>query len=188
MGVVDDIRRVAATLDAERIPFMLVGGFALDALGVPRATVDVDLQVAMDPPPRAASTVLGLIIEERSRDSVFDQDVIIGHVPTSGVPIELFITSHWFTRQALERRQTVKSGMLGQEIPIPRVEDFILLKSAYMTSPARSTRKAAQDGVDVETLMQRTAGTLDAAYVEAAARQLGTWDALRPLLTGIRER
>lgn len=41
----DVIRRVAVAFDERKIPFALIGGMALAALGVPRATADVDLLV-----------------------------------------------------------------------------------------------------------------------------------------------
>jgi hypothetical protein len=63
---------------------------------------------------------------------------------------------------------------------VPRPEDFVLLKSAYMVAPTRSRAKAAQDAVDVEQVAR--AHVLDRAYVEEAARRLDTWERLAPLL------
>jgi hypothetical protein len=183
VGLADDLRDFLGTLDREHIAHMLVGGVAMEALGGPRSTLDVDLQIDLPNPGSSyASTFLGAIVEERSKDEVFGQEVIIVHLPTSPVPFELFLTSHWFTRQALARRRAVRSGLVARDVPVPTLEDFILLKAAYMRGPTRPPRKAAQDAVDIETVLQHHGGKLDRGYVEANARKLGVWDALRPML------
>lgn len=105
MNVAADLASLVAALEAEGLPSMLVGGLALDALGVPRATFDVDLQVALPTKlPRGSSVAFGFIVEEWTRDPVFGQDALIVHAPTSGVPFEISFASHWLPRRALAAR------------------------------------------------------------------------------------
>ena len=44
-ATVDDLKRLVASLDAHKVPYLLIGGYALAALGYARATIDIDLLV-----------------------------------------------------------------------------------------------------------------------------------------------
>lgn len=185
MPLAEDVRLILDELAALGLPHMVVGALAVDAWGVPRTTLDIDLQVALPAPPdKLKSVYLGLIVEEWSRDRTFDQDVLIGTVG-SPVPIEMFVTSHWFTRQALDRRVSIRSALVGRDVPVPRLEDLILLKAAYHAAPWRSRTKAAQDAVDIENLAAFAAG-LDIDHVAENAKKLGVWRALEPILLSAR--
>ncbi len=182
MSVPQDLAFLLSRLDGEGLAAMVVGGLALDALGVPRSTLDVDLQVAAPQGlHRDASVLYGCIVEEWTRDPVFGQDVVILQAPTGATPFELFFATHWLPRQALARRVEMDSPLLERRVWVPTPEDFVLLKSAYMASPARSRAKAAQDGVDVEGVARLH--DLDRSYVEENARRLGMWERLAPLLS-----
>lgn len=144
----------------------------------------MDVQVALPETPASLDPSFhGFLVEERSRDAVFDQDVLVIHRPTSPVPFEVFVTSHWLTAQALARRQQFRSEVLERKVPVPTPEDFVLMKSAFMVASTRSRRKGVQDALDIEGVADARRGEWDAAYVEVNARRLGTWDALRPLLS-----
>lgn len=161
---------------------MLVGALAMDVLGVPRSTVDVDLQVRMDPPPRWTTSWNGWFIQERARDEVFDQQTLILHRPTRTTPFELFLTDHWFTGQALDRRQTVRFERFEREIPVPTADDFILLKACYWQHEGRRKAKSTQDAVDIESVYEANREAISASYVEENARELEVWDELTDLL------
>lgn len=85
------------------------------------------------------------------------------------------------TNQALDRRTTTYSARLDREIPLPTPEDFILLKAAYWRHPSRSRAKAAQDGVDIEAVLQNHREDLDRSYLEENARKLDLWEPLTDL-------
>lgn len=181
MGLVQDLRRVLDALDAEGVPHMLVGGLALESLGMPRTTLDIDIQLLAPPGlRRERSVVFGCVVEEWARDEVFGQDTLIAHLGTSAIPVEFFLTGHWFTRQALDRRQVIRSASLAREVAIPRPEDFVLLKTCYLASAGRRAAKRAQDALDVQSVA--AAFPLDRAYLRGNAEKLGVWDALAPLL------
>lgn len=182
MTIFDEARGFLRHLNEQGLDYMVVGGLALDVLGTPRMTMDIDIQILSDEGPAPGDAVfLGAIIQERSRDEVFGQEVVILHLPTYGVPIEVFLTDHWMTRQALERRRWVESDDLGN-VPIPTPEDFMLLKSAFHQSPTRSKVKRASDGIDIESVVKRHGERLDSAYVEKNARRLGTWGFIEAVL------
>lgn len=44
-ATVDDLKRLAASLDAHGVPYLLIGGYALAAWGYARATIDIDVVV-----------------------------------------------------------------------------------------------------------------------------------------------
>ena len=181
MTLAEDVRLVLDHLATEGVPHMIVGALAVDAWGVPRTTFDIDVQVALPGgPDKIKSVYLGVIVEEWSKDRTFDQDVLIGSVGTP-VPVEIFITSHWFTLQALARRTSIPSALLARDIPVPTREDLILLKAAFYIAPWRSRRKAAQDGVDIESLIVH-APSLDVAYLRENGEKLGVWATLAEIL------
>lgn len=183
MGLVEDLGAFVELLDDLKADYMIVGGLALQGLGIPRSTLDIDVQARLrDPPARHASYFHGWFVDERSKDEVFDQETLILEGRESGVPVELFLTSHWFTRQALERRQTVESSLLDREIPIPTAEDFVLLKAAYWQSDGRAEAKANQDRLDIEGVVEAHGPEMDLGYVKENATQLAVWDDLAPLV------
>lgn len=177
----DDLDRVLDRLDEEEIPYVVVGAVALDALGTPRRTGDIDLLLAADPPETTASTYLGLLVQERSRDEVFDQVVVAGHLPTRPTPFEMFFADHPFTREAVDRGTLVDAEAFPRPLRIPTVEDFLVMKAAYSAHASRSRRKAAQDAVDLETVVETQGKAIDWGQVEEGARDLGCWDELADL-------
>jgi hypothetical protein len=180
--IAEDLRIVLDELSAAGVPHMVVGALAVEAYGIVRSTLDIDIQVLTpETPSKARSVVLGLIVEEWATDRTFGQEVMIGHVASSPVPVELFFTTHWFPRQALERRVGLRSAALGREIPVPQREDIILLKTAFHAAPWRSRRKAAQDAVDIEALLEYSP-TLDEQYLRENAEKLGVWPTLKEFL------
>lgn len=166
-------------LDDHEIPYMVVGGVALEGLGVPRATLDIDVQIRVGEPPAVSDAYfLGLFVEEHSRDDVFDQPAVILMDPETGVPFELFITDHWFTEQAFDRRRHLHSDLLDRGVPLPTPEDFLLLKACYWQDADRPRAKANQDELDLEGVIAAHQGGLDLTYLEENGRRLDVWDPL----------
>lgn len=186
MGVADDAKALFELLETHRIDHMLVGALALDALAIPRGTIDIDIQVRLDEPlPSPGRSFHGWWVEERAHDEVFDQDTVILVQPGHPRPFELFQTTHWLPQQALDRKQTLPSQLLQREVPVPRPEDFILLKAAYWLHEARSDAKAAQDAVDIEAVADTHEATLDLAYIQNNAQRLGVHQDLSELLPAL---
>lgn len=185
MGLPEDLSAALDLFEELEAPHMVVGGLALEALGVPRSTLDIDLQVHLDDPPDPFSQYFhGWFVDEHARDTIFDQDTLILEGKATGTPVEVFLTGHWFTEQALDRRQTVHSGLLDRSIPVPTPEDFILLKAAYSQGEGRSEAKVTQDRLDIESVLDDRGGDLPLAYLEENARKLEVWDVVEPLIGG----
>lgn len=177
----DDLSRFIDHLEDEGVPHLVVGAVALDALGTPRRTGDIDLLLGAEPPEPGESTFLGLLVQERSRDEVFDQPVVSGHLPTKPTPFELFFADHPFTEAALERGRTTEADAFPRPLRLPTAEDFLVMKAAYSAHPSRSRRKAAQDGVDLESVVETQGKAIDWSQVEEGARDLGCWGELADL-------
>lgn len=178
MDFAREVGRLLERLEAAGIEYMVVGALAVDAHGMSRMTGDADIQVATEGPPAGASTFMGCIIEEDVTESVFGQRVLVLHQPTAAIPIEVFMTGHWFTRQALARRASAWCDPLGGHVPLPTAEDLILLKAAYLMSTTRRRRKRIQDGADIESVIEANPD-LDMDYIEENAKKLGVWKDLQ---------
>ncbi|MHB8586244.1 MAG: hypothetical protein ACYDDF_10485 [Thermoplasmatota archaeon] len=152
---------------------MLVGAMALQAWGMPRSSLDIDFVIAVkEEPDYPDHKFLGYPIEELATDPVFSQRVVILLDPPAGFPFELFIARHRFTIQALKRRKTVSSALLGRDVEVVSPEDFILSKLCFTTMPDRSARKVAQDGIDIDNVIERN-DSLDLGYLRRTADELG---------------
>lgn len=172
-------------LDDHDVGYMLVGGIALEGLGVPRSTLDIDVQVRVEDPPSISETsFLGRFIEDHAHDDVFDQKTLTLIDRDTGVPFALFITGHWFTEQAFDRRETVQSDLLDRDLHLPTPEDFLLLKACYWQAADRPAAKANQDELDIEGVIAGHQGSLDVDYLEANGQRLDVREALAPKLTG----
>lgn len=183
MAFVEDLRAILTTLDEHEVPHAVIGAIALDAYGTPRATADIDIQVALDDVPDGSSPVfLDWMVEEQSHDAVFDQPTIILHRATSAIPVELFVARHWLPVQALARTTQIHSELAERKIPVVTAEDFLLMKSAYSQHPSRRRAKAAQDLVDMDAVVRQRRDVLDMKYLKENASRLGTWDLLQGLV------
>jgi hypothetical protein len=111
---------------------MLIGGLAVIARGIPRATIDIDAVIQAE----------GLDIDNLwkvLRDSGFEprvadaarltreRQVLLLQHPASGMPVDLSLGWLVFEREAMERATTVELG--GVRLPVATPEDLIILKA-----------------------------------------------------------
>ena len=145
-----DFRRVldavAQAMRNEGIDFALIGGFALAALGVPRATADLDLLV----PGERADDVdrlmhqLGYAALHRSADvaNYAAADTQLGHV-------DFLYARRPYSRGMLERAPRFQ--MLGREdVKVLQAEDIIGLK---VQSSTNNPKRLRLDLDDIERLL-----------------------------------
>lgn len=162
-------REATGELDRAGIPYALTGANALGAYTLPRATFDIDLLVGV--PPRPLPEILrGLQLVERTKDVFFDQEAFVFEVSTFVTPVEMFVATHWLTREALERRRTARVPALG-DVPAVRADDAALLKAAIAAHPARAHRRA-MDADDLRRLRD-AAPEIDIARMRERAARLG---------------
>lgn len=127
------LHKVAATLEKLQVPYALIGGLAVIARGVMRATKDVDFLI--DFPLREAPS-LAQSLNENNLPAVFrkggSDDPIAGvirvSIPTAPDPIQcdiLFPTKLW---QAEAVRKAGLVELEGVAVPVVATVDLFLLK------------------------------------------------------------
>jgi hypothetical protein len=166
------LERIAKRLEAEKVPFALIGGLGLAAFGIPRATVDLDLLV-----PRAAQDAVialmeGLGYQTLHRSSGYSNhlhaDPLLGRVD--------FVYVGGETRERIFAAARPAEGPGGLRVMVPRVEHLIAMKVLAMKNdPGRRHQELA----DIGALLRAT--DVDRDEVRGYFAQLGmlgSWDEL----------
>lgn len=140
MALQDTLSRAAKALESSNILFALIGGFALAAHGIVRATQDIDL-----------------LVDGRQRDLVKSALILSGFQLVHETE-EVFHFSGPGQLDILLANRSPSQAMLIRatkinEFPVPvlRVEDIIGLKiQAYKNDPKREF----QDKADIQALLE----------------------------------
>lgn len=152
------------------LAYALVGATSFGAYTLPRSTLDLDILV--EAPARPLDlTLRGLHLVEKTKDVFFDQEAYVFEVATYVTPVEIFVATHWLTREAVARRRMMTVPGLG-ELPVVRADDAALLKAAVAVHPARWSAKRASDADDLRRLREADP-EIDRAYLAERARRLG---------------
>lgn len=154
----DAFTRALALADAfERagVPYAIGGALALGIWGVPRGTVDVDLNVFVEPAEadRVVDTLesVGVTVDRtRARAESIERGMVIG--TWDGMRIDLFLPSIDFSYEALRTRS--RRSALGQEAWFLSAEAVAVFKLLFFRS---------KDMSDLERLV--AVAPLDTAYV-----------------------
>ncbi|MGI8981962.1 MAG: DUF6036 family nucleotidyltransferase [Pirellulaceae bacterium] len=154
-------------LDAERVPYALIGGLAVSLRGQPRMTADVDLVIHADVP-RSLALARGL--EGTDFKPLFDDvaQVIqksfilpLRHRTTS-VKVDLALGLSGFEQQIMSRAERL--SLAGTEIAVATAEDLLIMKILA---------GRPQDEQDIQGLMIAQGKNLDWKYCTDLAAQLG---------------
>ncbi|MEK7407928.1 MAG: DUF6036 family nucleotidyltransferase [Acidobacteriota bacterium] len=158
------VLEVTAVLDSLSIAHMLVGGLAVAVWGEPRATLDVDMVVWVEPEDLERSIAR---LCERLRalptDPVgFARETRVLPVQTSpGVRADLIFARFPYERQAIGRASTKE--IAGKAIRVAAIEDLILMKL---------TSERERDAEDARRLLRRFSQSVDRAYLEPLVTEL----------------
>ena len=172
--------RVLSALESIPIPYMIMGGFAVRAVGIPRPTYDADLTVeASDAALSRLFTELGadgFLIPEEFRRGFRDSLQGMAKAKVQKFEerhvwdVDLFLVTTPYPHAAFARRQKVL--FLGADRWMITPEDLILHKLLA------NRRK---DLLDVEEIL-KIQGSPDLAYLREWAKRLGVEDRLDPML------
>lgn len=174
---VETVYAVERTLRELGIEHAFVGGLALSAWGVPRATFDLDLAVSL-PGTRQAELLAALgklgwnvdpIFERGWRDQKSGIPVINVKIPAerSLIRVDLLIADTPFLRSVLARRVDID---LGQgNVPICSAADLVLFKLVAWRG---------KDRIDLDNILW-VQGVPERPYLERWARSLGVEERLR---------
>lgn len=172
-------RRFLEHLEARRIPYMIMGGFAVRAIGIPRPTYDADLTV--DAPPEDLRGLLhaveedGFTIPEPHLKGFLDSLAGLNKVKVQRFEgahvwdVDLFVVTTEYQRTAFARRTRVR--FLGKDRWMIAPEDLVLHKLLA------GRRK---DLLDIEEVL-KLRPDLDGAYLRRWSERLGLADRLKAL-------
>jgi hypothetical protein len=173
------LAEVVTALDAAGIPHMLTGSYASSFHGEPRATNDVDLVI--DPSPAALAEATARLrqrsfyvgdeaaaLSHRSMFNVIDTE--------SGSKVDLIIRKdRAFSVSEFERRRVATVD--GMAIHITSVEDLILAKLEWARIGGSERQRR-----DIEGILAVSGGSVDRAYLEHWAEELGLGEELSSVL------
>jgi hypothetical protein len=175
---------VVEALEAEEVPYMLVGAYSSGAYAIPRGTKDVDIVLSAHTG-AGFDSVIRRLEPEFSLDPQISFETITGsrrHILTArknrGVQVELFLLGEdAFVQERFRRRKQVFVAQLERRVWIPTAEDVIVQKLRW----ARS--KDLDDVKDV--LAVQTTANLDMHYIEHWCTEHGSLPLLQELLASI---
>jgi len=177
------IRDIAGMFDAMNIPYVIMGGIAVRAYGIPRPTYDVDFTAAIDrsrlPEVYGAVTTLGYFVPEPYQQGWVDN---VGGMPLvkfrffageQSVDVDIFIAESEYQQSLVARRR--REEVDGLTVWLVSPEDLILLKlMAYRP----------RDIADIGDVLFAQ-GQLDVTYLRLWAGRLRLLDKLELALRGI---
>jgi predicted nucleotidyltransferase len=153
-------RTVADVLERRGLPYAIGGAIALGFYAVPRATIDVDVNIFL--PPRQEFARVLATLGEAGFVAGEDADTLRNRACTEGqfrgaiggVRVDVFVPAIPFYAQLAARRREVP--LLGRPIWIVGAEDLMVLKLMFFRR---------KDLADVEAVLREQAPALDRGYV-----------------------
>lgn len=164
-ALIEALAALTRALDRSGREYMLIGGLAVIARGVPRDTDDIDATVwaaELDLP-----DLLGLLREEQIAGRIPDleafarhsQVLLLQHQPTK-TPLEISLAWLPFEKEAMARAETLRLG--EARVPVALAEDLVVYKVVAWRD---------RDRADVERLLVAHRGSINLDRVTDLVRQ-----------------
>lgn len=142
-------------LDRERVRYAAMGGFAISALGIPRATQDIDFLVHRDDLPAFERIMAGLGYQRHHHSDDVSQYY---HPQAAWGAIDIIHAFRHHSTEMLERATPHPIFDGAKTVKVLEAEDIIGLKvQAMANNPIRRSREAA----DIDTLASHYGSRLD---------------------------
>lgn len=159
--------KLLSAFEREGISHALMGGFALGAWGIPRATIDVDFLVDRDDMEK-----VDRIMKEQTYECRFRSENVSQYVSPLGVfgEVDFLHAFRAASREMLDRAEErdVFGGSL--KVRVLRPEDLVGLKlQAIRNDPGRSSA----DMGDIESILAAHGARLDWKLIERYCTLLG---------------
>jgi Nucleotidyltransferase of unknown function (DUF6036) len=154
---------LAAWLDREQIPYMVIGGFAVTVWGEPRFTRDLDVTVSV-PPERLHRTIEQMCSEFTplvADPQKFVTETRVLPLMVSAVPVDMVFAVLPYEEAAIARAQ--KLDLKNGSVRICSPEDLILHKIVS---------RRARDHEDIEGVFRYRHAELDYAYLDPRVEEL----------------
>lgn len=166
------VAKLIRGLETQRIPYMVVGGLSAAYYGIPRATFDIDLVVAVEPLALGALVTLlrreGFDLTPADAQLLLKVSNSISTTTHRGLRLDLWLIKSEYDRVAFGRRR--RASLWGrQRVWMVAPEDSVLSKLI-----AGRTR----DFEDVIGVLAEQHGKLDWTYMNSWARRLELTKAL----------
>ncbi len=177
----DVYKKVVTFLNKGKYKYLIIGGIAAGAMGEPRITADVDVDISISredvPVFLGKAKEAGFkVIKARCLDSAERTGVF--QINYEDFHIDFIIASTELETEAFERAKTLK--LYGLKAFFPTPEDLILLKII----PGRD-----RDLLDAKSIVLRHKGKLDTRYLKTwatklcdEAQDMRIWNDLKELL------
>jgi hypothetical protein len=167
------------------LPWLVIGGVAVIARGIPRSTIDVDATVSLGDAPLeslvAAFARYGIVPRiDDAMDFARSRQVLLMRHEATGVPIDVSLAWLPFELEAIAHGATV--DWAGAAVRVPRADDLVI----YKMVAARP-----RDLEDAEQLLALHGSTADLARIEAVVDEFAHAldDRTRPeILRGVLKR
>jgi hypothetical protein len=177
---IETLYEVARTIRDQKIVYTFVGGLALNAWAIPRATFDLDMAIVL-PAERQRELLRSLgrigwsfdpVFEGGWRDSMAGIPIINAQIPAEGafLRVDLMIAETDFLQSVIARRVDIDLG--EGPLPVCSAADLLLFKLLAWR---------AKDRMDIDNLIWMQ-GLPDRSYVEEWAARLGVVERLREAL------
>ena len=139
------LRLIGEDFHKEGVRYALIGGFALGALGVPRATIELDFIINSDD----CIKVDG-IMQAQDYRCVYKSDEVAQYVSKSRLfgEVDFILARRNISRKMLERAEEKKIFSMKVRVLLP--EDIIGLKIQAL---ANDKTRAAKEYLDIESLL-----------------------------------
>jgi len=174
MTLINSFSKMIKILNSQAIPYMLVGGVAVNFYAAPRTTLDLDLVIMLD-----QNNLNNFLAELKKNGFQFDADIIVRHLgvmnhfPIYGedeFQVDIWIPKYELEKKALERKQLLH--YLNEQVYIISVEDLILFKLKADRS---------KDINDIKAILINQTAQLDNVYLDIWLERLGLRDKLKTL-------
>jgi hypothetical protein len=158
------VRDIARALESLRIAYAVVGGIANAVWGEPRATIDVDVTVAVDEadlPTTVPAIARSFQVPVPDPVAFVQQTRVLPLDSNDGVRIDVIFALLPFELEAIRRARDVT--IADRTVHVVTPEDLILMKIIS---------ERPRDVADAEAIVRRRIGDLDLAYLEPRIREL----------------
>ena len=153
-------RTIADALDRHGLPYAIGGAIALGFYAVPRATVDVDVNVFVPPADQLARALIALadagFLPDEEESQLRARANTEGHFRGSirGLRVDVFVPAIAYYAQLASRRRQVT--LQGKPLWILSPEDLVVLKMMFFRR---------KDLADVEAVLRDQGASLDRQFV-----------------------
>lgn len=134
--------------EKNEVPYAVIGGFAVGALGVPRSTIDLDFLVAAAALDKVESIMLSM--GYRKVFSSENASQYVSPSPEMG-EVDFLHAFRPISLRMLSEAETIPVFGKGVEIKVLKAEDIIALKLQSITN---NPDRLAKDCSDIEELMK----------------------------------